>query len=266
MAKYKAIPDGYMTIGKAAKKMGVTVRTLQYYDKEGLLSPSGESEGGRRLYTDKDLVVLHQIVSLKSLGFSLNDIKQRLISLDTPADVANALTEQADKIRSEIENLTASLNAIEQLKTEVLQMQKVDFKKYADIIVNLQMNNKYYFLIKKFDDDTLDHIRDRFDRESSMDFINRFDALSDEILKLQKENVPQESEQCQQLTKAYWDLIMEFTNGDMSMLQKLPEIANFENTNTDWAKKQAVVNSYLEPAFVIYFKKLGINNVGEEQQ
>lgn len=266
MAKYKAIPDGYMTIGKAAKKMGVTVRTLQYYDKEGLLSPSGESEGGRRLYTDKDLVVLHQIVSLKSLGFSLNDIKQRLISLDTPADVANALTEQADKIRSEIENLTASLNAIEQLKTEVLQMQKVDFKKYADIIVNLQMNNKYYFLIKKFDDDTLDHIRDRFDKESSMDFINRFDALSDEILKLQKENVPQESEQCQQLTKAYWDLIMEFTNGDMSMLQKLPEIANFENTNTDWAKKQAVVNSYLEPAFVIYFKKLGINNVGEEQQ
>ncbi len=266
MAKYKAIPDGYMTIGKAAKKMGVTVRTLQYYDKEGLLSPSGESEGGRRLYTDKDLVVLHQIVSLKSLGFSLNDIKQRLISLDTPADVANALTEQADKIRSEIENLTASLNAIEQLKTEVLQMQKVDFKKYADIIVNLQMNNKYYFLIKKFDDDTLDHIRDRFDKESSMDFINRFDALSDEILKLQKENVPQESEQCQQLTKAYWDLIMEFTNGDMSMLQKLPEIANFENTNTDWAKKQAIVNSYLEPALVIYFKKLGINNVGEEQQ
>jgi hypothetical protein len=99
-----------------------------------------------------------------------------------------------------------------------------------------------------------------------MDFINRFDALSDEILKLQKENVPQESEQCQQLTKAYWDLIMEFTNGDMSMLQKLPEIANFENTNTDWAKKQAIVNSYLEPALVIYFKKLGINNVGEEQQ
>ena len=53
---------------------------------------------------------------------------------------------------------------------------------------------------------------------------------------------------------------------DMSMLQKLPEIANFENTNTDWAKKQAVVNSYLEPAFVHLFQKLGINNVREEQQ
>ena len=108
MAKYRAIPQGFMTVGEVAKKMGVTVRTLQYYDKEGLLSPSAESEGGRRLYTDKDLVTLHQIISLKSLGFSLDDIKQRLISLETPADVANALTAQADNIRQKIEQLQAS--------------------------------------------------------------------------------------------------------------------------------------------------------------
>ena len=75
MAKHRSIPPGFMTVGEAAKKTGVTVRTLQYYDREGLLSPSAESEGGRRLYTDKDLVMLHQIISLKSLGFSLDDIK-----------------------------------------------------------------------------------------------------------------------------------------------------------------------------------------------
>lgn len=136
MAKYRAIPDGYMTIGEVAKKMRITVRTLQYYDKEGLLSPSAESEGVRRLYTDKDLVTLHQILSLKSLGFSLDDIKRRLISLETPTDVAAALTEQADSIREKKEQLTDSLTAIEQLKTEVLQMRTVSFKKYADIIVN----------------------------------------------------------------------------------------------------------------------------------
>ena len=66
MTKYRAIPEGFMTVGELAKKMNVTVRTLQYYDKEGVLSPSAESEGGRRLYTDKDLVLLHQILSLKS--------------------------------------------------------------------------------------------------------------------------------------------------------------------------------------------------------
>ena len=259
MAKHRAIPLGFMTVGEAAKKIGVTVRTLQYYDKEGLLSPSAESEGGRRLYTDKDLVMLHQIVSLKSLGFSLDDIKGRLISLETPADVAAALTEQADSIREKIEQLTASLTAIEQLKEEVLQMQTVNFKKYADIIVNLQMKNNSYYLIKRFDDDTLDHIRNRFDKESGLNFIDKFNRLSDEIIELQKAGVSPESEKCQRIVKEYWGLITEFTNGDMSMLQKLMEIGNIDTAANAWEERQKIVNDYLEPALQVYFSKLGVN-------
>ena len=166
MTKYRAIPPGFMTVGEIAKKMGVTIRTLQYYDKEGLLTPSAESEGGRRLYTDKDLLMLNQIISLKSLGFSLEDIKGRLFPLETPEEVAYALSEQAEDIRKKIEKLKASLSAIEQLKAEVLQIRTVNFKKYADIIVNLQMQNDSYSMIKRFDDDTLDHIRSRFDKKS----------------------------------------------------------------------------------------------------
>ncbi len=259
MAKYRAIPQGFMTVGEVAKKMGVTVRTLQYYDKEGLLSPSAESEGGRRLYTDKDLVTLHQIISLKSLGFSLDDIKGRLISLETPADIANALTEQADDIRQKIEQLKVSLSAIEQLKAEVLQMQTVNFKKYADIIVNLQMKNDSYYLIKRFDDDTLDHIRSQFDKESGLDFMDRFNRLSDEIVQLQKENVPPESEKCQQVVKEYWGLIMEFTNGDMSMLPKLMEVGNIDTATNAWEERQKIVNDYIDPALQVYFSRLGTN-------
>lgn len=263
MAKYRAIPQGFMTVGEVAKKMGVTIRTLQYYDREGLLSPSAESKGGRRLYTDKDLITLHQIISLKSLGFSLDDIKERLISLETPADVANALTEQADDIRKKIEQLQASLSAIEQLKAEVLQMQTVNFKKYADIIVNLQMKNDSYYLIKRFDDDTLDHIRSQFDKESGLDFMDRFNRLSDEIVQLQKENVPPESEKCQQVVKEYWGLIMEFTNGDMSMLPKLVEVGNIDTATNAWEERQKIVNDYLEPALQVYFSRLGTNPFGE---
>ena len=257
MAKYRAIPQGFMTVGEVAKKMGVTVRTLQYYDKEGLLSPSAESEGGRRLYTDKDLITLHQILSLKSLGFSLVDIKERLTSMETPADVANALTEQADDIRRKIEQLQASLSAIEQLKAEVLQMQTVNFKKYADIIVNLQMKNDSYYLIKRFDDDTLDHIRSQFDKESGLDFMDRFNRLSDEIVQLQKENVPPESEKCQKVIKEYWGLIVEFTNGDMSMLPKLMEVGNIDTATNAWEERQKIVNDYVGPALQVYFSRLG---------
>ena len=266
MAKYRAIPQGYMTVGEVAKKMGVTVRTLQYYDREGLFSPSAESEGGRRLYTDKDLIMLHQIISLKSLGFSLDDIKQNLTSLETPDDVANALTEQANGRRQKIEQLTASLTAIEQLKAEVLQMQTVDFKKYADIIVNLQMNNEYYWLIKKFDDDMLDYIRSKFDKDSGLDFIDRFNSLSDEIIQLQKDNIPPDSEKCQQITEEYWNLIMEFTGGDMTMLPKLGEIGNIDTATNEWEEKQKLVNDYLEPALQIYLSRLGINPFEEVEK
>ncbi len=259
MAKHRAIPLGFMSVGEVAKKIGVTVRTLQYYDKIGLLSPSAESEGGRRLYTDKDLVMLHQIISLKSLGFSLDDIKHCLISLETPTDVANALTKQADSIKTKIEQLTASLAAIEQLKEEVLQMQTVNFKKYADIIVNLQMKNDSYYLIKRFDDDTLDYIRHHFNKESGLNFMDRFNRLSDEIIELQKANVSPESEQCQQVVKAYWGLITEFTNGDMSMLPKLMEIGKIDTATNAWEERQKIVNAYLEPALQIYFSRLEEN-------
>jgi len=259
MAKFRAIPEGFMTVGEVAKKMGVTVRTLQYYDREGLLHPSAESDGGRRLYTDKDLVLLHQIISMKSLGFSLTDIKERLISLKTPDDVANALTEQADAIRINIKQLKDSLAAIEQLKTEVLQMQTVNFKKYADIIVNLQMKNESYSLIKRFDDDTLDHIRSRFDKKSGFEFMNRLNNLSDEIVQLQEKNVPADSEQCQQVVREYWGLIMEFTNGDMTMLPKLIEVGNIDTATNAWEEKQKIVNDYLEPALQVYFSRLGTN-------
>lgn len=127
MENQRAIPQGYMTTGELAKRMGVTVRTLQHYDREGLLAPSCISEGGRRLYMNKDVVTLHQILSLKHLGFSLSDIKSRLISLDKPAEVADILTEQAAIVQKKIEALSESLNALETLREEVLRMQSVDF-------------------------------------------------------------------------------------------------------------------------------------------
>lgn len=259
MEKHRAIPEGYMTVGEAAKKMGVTVRTLQYYDKEHLLCPSAASEGGRRLYSDKDLIKLHQILSLKSLGFSLDDIRERLIPLDSPADVAKALSEQAAGIQQKITSLSESLKEIEALKNEVLQMQQVDFKKYADIIVNLQMKNEFYFLIKHFDDKMLDHIHNQFDKDSASAFIKRFSLVLDAFAKLQEQNLPSDSEESLLLAKDFWDIVTEFTGGDMSLLSQLLEIAKPEEANEDWAEKLTLIQSYIQPALEAYFKRAGTN-------
>lgn len=259
MEKHRAIPQGYMTIGELAKKMDVTVRTLQYYDKEGLLTPSAQSDGGRRLYCDEDLVLLHQILSLKTLGFSLEDIKKRLIPLKTPVDVARMLDKQATSIQEEIESLTESLRAIEMLKGEVLQMQSVNFKKYADIIVNLRLKNEFYWLIKCFDDQTMDHIRNRFDIKSGKVFIEKFSSLTNSIYECQQNQIQPDSEPAQVLAKAFWDLVIEFADGDLTLLPKIMEMSKFENVDNEWVQKQAITNEYIGKALDAYFTKLNIN-------
>lgn len=62
--------DMIYTTGEFAKKAGVSVRTIRYYDKQGILKPSFTSESGYRLYSDKDFARLQKILTLKYLGFS----------------------------------------------------------------------------------------------------------------------------------------------------------------------------------------------------
>jgi DNA-binding transcriptional MerR regulator len=260
MEKHKAIPQGYMTVGELAKKVNTTVRTLQYYHQEGLLVPSTESEGGRRLYTDADIITLHQIQAMKHLGFSLDDIKNRLVSLDSPAAVANALTGQAKAIREQIAGLSESLETIEALKEEVLQMQTVNFKKYADIIVNLQMKNEFYYVIKHFDDKTLDHIRSRFDQESGKAMIDTFMRLFHEAIRLHDGGASPECEEALSLAKEWWDMVMVFTGGDIALLPEIMSSTEYmAGLDDEWKSMQETALSYLELAMGAYFAKTGIN-------
>ena len=259
MAKFRAIPQGYMTVGEAAKKLGITVRTLQYYDREGLFSPSCVSDGGRRLYSDKDLVELHQILTFKSLGFSLDEIKNRLINMDTPQKAIDALTEQSKTIRMQIDILTRSMQEIEMLKSEVVQMQTVDFKKYADIIINLQMGNKYYGMIKYLNDDMLDFCHKRFDKQSAPAFIDKFNLILEKIERAIKSGIAPDGEQGQIIAKEFWQLITEFTDGDISMLSQLMTFANAWSDDSRYNDIQGEINGFIEPALGAYFGNLGIN-------
>lgn len=248
--------NNYMSVGELAKKMNVSARTLQYYDKENLLSPSVKSEGGRRLYSSKDMVKLHQIISLKSLGFSLSQIKSKMDYLEDPIEFADILLEQANALEEKIEKLKASHKMVELLRSEVLQMDEVDFEKYADIIVNLQMNNEGYWLIKHFDKEMLDYIRSKFDQDSGTKFMEKFNAIREAVLDFHKNKIDPSSDEVQKITKEFWDLVMEFTDGDMPMLPKLEEFGKLQSMDNDWSKHQLIINEYLEGALQIYFASL----------
>jgi DNA-binding transcriptional MerR regulator len=63
-----------LKVGELARRTGLTVRTLHHYDEIGLLKPSLHTETGHRLYTDGDIARLQQVLSLRQLGFSLEEI------------------------------------------------------------------------------------------------------------------------------------------------------------------------------------------------
>ena len=67
--------NGMYSIGVFSKKTGVTIRALRFYDEKNLLKPSYISESRRRYYKDEDIPTLQKILTLKFLGFSLEEIK-----------------------------------------------------------------------------------------------------------------------------------------------------------------------------------------------
>ncbi len=95
-----------MTVNEVNKITGVSIRTLQYYDKIGLLKPVDHTEYGYRLYDDTSLERLQQILLFKELEFSLNEIKE---ILDSPNyDREKALEQQIELLtlrKAHLENL-----------------------------------------------------------------------------------------------------------------------------------------------------------------
>src|SRR3954467_720914 len=64
-----------LKVGELAKRTGLTVRTLHHYDEIGRLRPSLHTESGSRLYTAGDAARLQQVLSLRALGFSLDEVR-----------------------------------------------------------------------------------------------------------------------------------------------------------------------------------------------
>jgi len=110
------------TIGELAKATGVTVRTLRHYDQLALLSPAGRSTSGRRRYGASELGRLYQILSLRSLGFSLsaiaslldNDGGTNLVLL--AQDQLKHVTDQLDRYQDLHRRLTKLVEALGQVQ------------------------------------------------------------------------------------------------------------------------------------------------------
>ncbi|WP_265523034.1 MerR family transcriptional regulator [Oerskovia flava] len=92
-------------IGAVAERTGLSLRTLRHYDDVGLLRPSARTEGGFRLYTERDVERLLLVRRMKPLGFTLEEMADLLDAVDT----LTATPEGADAARARLaEHLAAA--------------------------------------------------------------------------------------------------------------------------------------------------------------
>ena len=109
-----------MTVNEVSKLAGVSIRTLQYYDKIGLLHPTGYTDAGYRLYDDADLERLQHILLFRELEFPLKDIKMIVNSPDF--DRSKALEQQIELLRLKKEHIENLMNFA--LSTLILRKQE----------------------------------------------------------------------------------------------------------------------------------------------
>ncbi len=122
-----------MTVNEVSKRTGVSIRTLQYYDRIGLLKATAHTEAGYRLYDDRALERLQQILLFRELEFPLKDIQRILSSPDF--DRNKALQQQIELLelkKEHIESLITFARGIKLVGGKHMDFSAFDSKKLDD--------------------------------------------------------------------------------------------------------------------------------------
>jgi DNA-binding transcriptional MerR regulator len=221
----------YYTTSQFAQRAAVTARTLRFYDKVGLLSPSEYTEAGYRLYSDEDLWSLQQILALKFLGLSLEEIK---FCLQTdPERLQETLATQKAMMHEKRNQLDAVLQAIERVEV-LLRNGQGDWKSLIDVIQvmqhmeqNKEWVNKYLtqeqqqkmaeISEKSYSSEAAQKLAEwgrNWTEEDQKHASQQWDAVFTELRRLVAEGKNPTGPEGQALAKQQSDLIGQFTRGD----------------------------------------------------
>ncbi|MGV3618717.1 MAG: MerR family transcriptional regulator [Fimbriimonas sp.] len=129
-------PPSYRT-GAFAQRAGVSVRTLRFYDREGLLTPAAHSESGHRRYSDEDLITLQKILAMKLLGFTLGEIRAYLAA--SPQTLSGALAQQRAMLCERRDQIDRAIQTIDEVDAR-LREDGGDWAAFLRVIEVMKMN------------------------------------------------------------------------------------------------------------------------------
>jgi DNA-binding transcriptional MerR regulator len=111
------VPDDGLSIGDVARVSGLSIDTLRYYERAGLmLDPTPRDPGGRRRYTRTDLDWIAGLIMLRETGMSITDVR-RMAELSraagTEAERLIVLEKHRDRVLAELARTQAHLAALD---------------------------------------------------------------------------------------------------------------------------------------------------------
>lgn len=134
-------------VGEFAALAGVTVRTLHHYDETGLLKPAHHTRAKHRLYREQDLLRLQQILTFKTLGFSLDEIRDMLHNQSVDLRETLRIQKQAlDQRIQELQHVSRTLDVL-------MQSETMDAALIGEIIGYLQEGAKFEWVSRYYSDE-----------------------------------------------------------------------------------------------------------------
>jgi MerR family transcriptional regulator, thiopeptide resistance regulator len=131
-----------LKVGELARRTRLTIRTLHHYDEIGLLRPSLHTESGHRLYTAGDVARLQQVLSLRQLGFALEEIRDCLNRPDfSPVEL---IERQLARLREQVELQRQLCQRLEALAAGLRTAGEVSAEEFLQTIEVMTMIESYY--------------------------------------------------------------------------------------------------------------------------
>jgi DNA-binding transcriptional MerR regulator len=256
------MPERLWKVGELAARTGLTVRTLHHYDAIGLLSPSGRTGSahgsGHRLYTAADLARLHQIICLKQLGFSLEQVKEYMTRADyDPREVIRLHLEGVRQRATELAELGDRLEALSRVLDAT---DAVSPDTFLETIEVMTMIEKYY---------TPEQLKQLEDRraaggpemeETIQQAPQMWADLHADVRAAMDAHIDPADPRVKALAERWLALITGFTGGDPGIFQSLKAMyQNEDNVRGMDVAAMRPMNEYLEKARTAH----GIRHPGE---